>query len=117
MERARRRNPAVRAARAALQRAYRIAHPQTDYMKAWMLKNRYGLSPAEAEFLLAFQGGRCAVCHKPLVFKTFDCTIDHDHNTHRVRGILCQRCNRGFGYFKNNPTTLERAILYLEDNQ
>lgn len=40
--------------------------------------------------------------------------IDHCHLTGRFRGWLCDRCNRGLGYFRDNPTLLEKSIEYLK---
>ena len=42
--------------------------------------------------LLAEQGGVCAICGNPP--KTRGLSIDHDHKTGAVRGLLCFRCNR-----------------------
>lgn len=42
--------------------------------------------------------------------------IDHDHNTGKVRGLLCNHCNTGLGKFKDNILILEEAIRYLKEN-
>jgi hypothetical protein len=40
--------------------------------------------------------------------------IDHDHETGRVRGLLCSRCNTALGYMDDDPTKLRDAADYLE---
>lgn len=39
--------------------------------------------------------------------------VDHDHNTNKVRGMLCNRCNLGLGHFRDDPLLLEFAAQYL----
>ena len=59
---------------------------------------------------------------KDLLATTFFCTIcgeegdlvvDHDHKTNKVRGMLCNHCNRGLGHFKDDPDLLEYARIYI----
>jgi hypothetical protein len=39
--------------------------------------------------------------------------VDHCHRTHRIRGLLCSRCNTGIGKFNDDPGLLMRAAKYL----
>jgi hypothetical protein len=50
----------------------------------------------------------CVICgsQEPLV-------VDHDHKTGKIRGMLCNHCNRGLGHFRDDPTLLEFAAQYL----
>ena len=40
--------------------------------------------------------------------------IDHDHKTDKLRGTLCEKCNRGLGHYDDDPKQLRAAALYLE---
>ena len=58
------------------------------------------------------QGGLCYICHQPPIGK-WRLSIDHDHATDEVRGLLCDQCNCGLGNFKDSPELLLAAIEYL----
>lgn len=64
----------------------------------------------------ARQGGVCAVCGDPRTKGKRLC-IDHDHTTGEVRGLLCDRCNKGIGLFRDDPATIMSAINYLKKGQ
>ena len=72
----------------------------------------YGLTPEEYRTLLERQGGACAICGDDAPRRTFH--LDHDHETGRVRGILCNSCNRGIGLLKDDVAVLRSAVAYLE---
>lgn len=76
---------------------------------------RYGLSPADYAALLASQGGRCAICDttSPGRSGSKHFAIDHDHQTGRVRGLLCNGCNMALGALGDDPARLAAAIAYL----
>lgn len=80
---------------------------------AYWLKSRYGLTTEQWRTLLRSQGGRCAICRIKLRTGTKACHLDHDHRTHRIRGVLCFRCNTGLGLLGDEPRLLYRAIEYL----
>lgn len=63
--------------------------------------------------LLSKADSRCQICgaRKP-GYK--DWSVDHNHATGVVRGILCHACNFGLGQFKDDERILELAIGYLK---
>lgn len=66
----------------------------------------------------AKQGGLCAICRGPetRLTKTGRPTrlaVDHHHVTNTPRGLLCNNCNSGIGYFRENPKLLMYASIYL----
>lgn len=42
--------------------------------------------------------------------------VDHDHKKNKIRGMLCNHCNRGLGHFRDDPMLLEFAAQYLYAN-
>ena len=79
---------------------------------------RVGCSPEQYTKMLEGQGGVCAICganegHRSKHNRACKLAVDHDHVSGRVRGLLCGRCNRGLGWFRDSPELLEKAIRYL----
>jgi len=68
------------------------------------------VSEVEYQSMLDDQGGVCAICGHPP--KTRRLSVDHDHKTGLVRGLLCHRCNRFLASWITE-TWLEQAIMYL----
>lgn len=65
------------------------------------------------EFLFISQNGKCAICgtHQDTMERRL--SVDHNHETGEVRGLLCSSCNLGLGAFLDSPALLKNAILYL----
>ena len=72
------------------------------------LKKYYGLTRQAFDELVNQQHGTCAICEKQA--KLF---VDHDHVTGKVRGLLCNMCNRALGGFYDDPKRLHRAAEYI----
>lgn len=100
---------------------WRKNHPEKDeeYRKAYAerrrvgaLKRYYGLTIEEVENIFLSQNGCCAICKNEFQDrKTMH--IDHNHQTGKVRGLLCNGCNHGIGHFQENPDNLLNAFQYL----
>ena len=65
------------------------------------------------EDMKQFQNNACAICKISLDENEKRAYIDHDHDTGKVRGLLCSHCNSGLGFFKDNLDSLENAKNYL----
>jgi hypothetical protein len=82
-------------------------------------KARYGITPERYDQMSAEQQGLCAICgnSEPGVDKrtgeVMRLSVDHDHETGRVRGLLCQKCNRAIGLLDDDVDRLKWAIDYL----
>lgn len=72
-------------------------------------RQTYKLTQEQQEALLALR--RCEICGATGV--RFE--IDHNHETGKVRGLLCHNCNIALGQIKEKITTLNAMINYLEE--
>jgi len=61
--------------------------------------------------LVEAQAGRCALCGVEA-----ETVVDHDHDTGKVRGLLCRACNAGLGCFGDDPAALDVAAEYLRSH-
>jgi hypothetical protein len=80
------------------------------------LKAKFGISLNVFNQMLLAQDNRCKICYSlnPGASKRFF-SVDHDHGTGKIRGILCHGCNAGLGMFKDNQASLIAAAKYLEE--
>lgn len=94
-----------------------------DRHKRFMAKNRrriklwekYKIREGEYHVLLLAQGGMCGICHtrEPGGRWGKHFHVDHDHQTGRIRGLLCNSCNRGLAYFGDSVSGIKGALDYL----
>jgi hypothetical protein len=70
----------------------------------------YGITVEYYVQLLVKQNSRCAICLKR---DSVRLSVDHDHATGRVRGLLCRKCNRAIGGLNDDPLLVQAALRYL----
>lgn len=75
------------------------------------LRDKFGITYEQYCEMLADQEHRCAVCRRQQLTKRL--AVDHCHKTGTIRGLLCDKCNRGIGLLGDDIGTLARAIAYL----
>lgn len=91
-----------------------------------MLQSKYGITIEDFEIMLTKQGNKCGICgihideakandglksgidNRPREF-----SVDHCHATGKVRGLLCNECNRGIGMIGDTSDALYKAYKYL----
>jgi hypothetical protein len=102
------------------------AHRRSEYSKA----STYGVGTAELRRWYAAtwaeQAGACAICRAP--FDGDPATpvqrgrggsrkgmayVDHDHDSGKLRGLLCHRCNLQVGYVEKNTACAIAAVEYV----
>ena len=95
----------------AISKKWRQDHPD-DTRKA-DLKRNYGLTLEEYNQMFVNQNGLCLICGQTEKSGK-KLSVDHNHETGKVRGLLCNSCNIGIGVFNDNLLLLLKAIRYLQ---
>ena len=90
------------------------AKQSPEKKRAGRLRKDYGLTAEEYEARLLRQGGGCAICGTKATGKAErKLSVDHDHKSGALRGLLCHQCNFGLGQFRDDTVLLSKAISYL----
>jgi hypothetical protein len=76
-------------------------------------RHGYFLEDGDREFMGEISDDRCWICLKPMDDDGPQLSVDHDHRTGQVRGLLCSRCNIAIGWMEDDPDRLKRASVYL----
>lgn len=118
-------------------RMYDLAHPEEKrirnknyyeknkekslaYSRIYSRNKTYGITEEIYNTILNKQGGGCAICGLKetavgkITKRVKPLSVDHDHNTGKIRGLLCEKCNHGLGWFMDNKELLINAVNYLE---
>lgn len=87
----------------------------------------HGLTKQQLETMIAACDGACEICRRPVVrvwsakergkSRQRALTVDHDHVTGAVRGILCNFCNIALGAMTDSPESLRAAAEYIENSR
>lgn len=77
--------------------------------------SKYNFNMKKYQILLKKQKYKCAICkiHRKKIDKRF--SLDHNHKNNKIRGLLCNNCNRGIGLLGDSIKILKSAIQYLGD--
>ena len=97
-------------------RRFRTANP--DKQVAYLRKCKYGITSEQYDVLMQEQSGLCKICHTQEVVvkrnsKTQSLSVDHNHETGEIRGLLCNNCNTLIGLAREDISILENAADYL----
>ena len=96
------------------------SNPASQYksMRRNNLWTKYGMTLEDYDKILTDQDSKCAICGLPeqdnkVCGKYNSLSVDHDHDTSEVRGLLCNQCNRGIGMLQDSTNILQKALNYL----
>jgi hypothetical protein len=87
-----------------------------DSVRGTQFKRKYGISVSDYDRMFLQQSGLCAICSS----QSNDgrrLHVDHCHDTGKVRGLLCNRCNKGLGLFRDDPDLLSIAAGYIVEHE
>jgi len=87
-----------------------------NYLKNYALVKKYGIDLSKFNLMILQQNNKCGICSKEMVSKKKK-HVDHDHNTGRVRDILCSTCNSGIGMLGDSIEHLNNAVKYLKRHE
>lgn len=92
-----------------------------DKIRARKLQQVHGISIDDYNDLLIKQHGVCAICFQPETttqkrggIRVIPLAVDHDHETNKVRGLLCTKCNTALGLLDDSTIKAQSLISYLE---
>lgn len=99
----------------AKQKCREYYYNNKDNVKDTYLRTNYRITLEDYNFLLEKQNEKCKICNNECPTGK-SLAVDHNHETRKVRGLLCKNCNIGLGMFFDNIDFLESAVVYLKSN-
>lgn len=103
------------------QRSHLKRTPEERELKRQVARNlhlirQYGITLDEYNKILASQDGVCNICQKPGRTGRWDkLVVDHDHETKKVRGLLCSGCNVAIAALGDGVSGIERALRHVRN--
>lgn len=103
------------------EQARELAQPPREYRRDWHLTKKYNIDSMDFDCLWIAFKGKCGICGCDMEMPQHRrgqslraVAVDHDHATGHVRGLLCNKCNKGLGMFDDDVERLQNAIKWLE---
>lgn len=84
------------------------------YQRDYDMRRIYGIGLKEYHDLRRKQKGVCLICQRYFGTRL---VVDHNHNTGKVRGLLCYACNTGLHLFDRGPRIVHRVLNYLSKGE
>jgi len=100
-------------------RDYRKANPGMH--RVGNFQRFYGIDMSDYQRMFVEQDGVCVICKHPETAKSKNgdvkwLSVDHDHTTKAVRGLLCAACNHMLGHSRDSAVFLRSAADYLDQH-
>lgn len=76
-------------------------------------KRLYGITKTEYDAMYIAQDGKCKACGRIQTNRPL--SVDHNHKTKQVRGLLCLKCNSTLGFCNDSEEILLSLISYLRE--
>lgn len=89
-------------------REYRAKYPERTRATNW--KAKYGITPEDFYLKLSLQKNKCAICQRDMNEYGKIFCVDHNHKTGEIRGLLCDPCNYGIGFYEKHK---DKYVIYL----
>ena len=96
--------------RKCAQKAYLKRSDRKYHRENYWRSKGISITLLEYRRLYQLQEGKCSICNTS---PKGNLSVDHNHQTGKVRGLLCSQCNLGLGIFQDNPNLLLKATAYL----
>ena len=106
--------PEQLAARREYNRKWNAEHPEK--CRESNLR-KYGITIEDYERRLVEQDGKCAICGEPTSEGGERLAVDHDHETGKIRALLCRRCNSVIGFIEESAALARLVAGYLEKHK
>lgn len=94
-----------------MQKDWYLNNPEK--VKEQKLKKEYGISLEQYDEMFRKQKSSCAICGTHQDDLKLKLSVDHCHETKKVRGLLCGKCNRGIGFLNDDANIVSKALDYL----
>lgn len=103
----------AKAHRVEYAREYRRKYPERTRATNWKVK--YGITPEEFYNKLADQDNKCYICKRDMNDYSRIFSVDHCHTTGKIRGLLCDPCNYGLGFYEKYKDKYEQYLNLFKD--